>query len=100
MQVSASLRRASRSWLAIQGRQPSSPGNLVLNDDGHVFLYLSDDLHKDGLRRYLQSYCRPGVRTVAYCVGDMSWPTFYPSRVGVPYSAMSACGRSQTVPGV
>ena len=43
-----------------QGQRPPSLGNLVLNDDGHVFLYLSDDLHKADLRRYLQSYCRPG----------------------------------------
>src|SRR5262249_9218917 len=42
----------------------------------------SDELGKADLRRYLQSYCRKGVDTVAYCVGDMSWPTFYPSRVG------------------
>jgi hypothetical protein len=55
-----------------------------VNDDGFVFLNLSDDLHKDDLRRYLQSYCRSGVSTVAYCVGDMSWPTLYPSRVGNP----------------
>jgi hypothetical protein len=54
----------------------------VLNDDGYVFLNLSDDLHKDDLRRYLQSYCCPGVDTVAYCVGDMSWPTLYPTQVG------------------
>jgi hypothetical protein len=66
-----------------EGNQPSpGPGKLVLNDDGHVFLNLSDDLHKDDLRRYLQSYCRPGVDAVAYCVGDMSWPTLYPSQVG------------------
>jgi len=66
--------------------QPSSHvsgiGDLVLNDDGHVFLNLNDDLGPDDLRRYLQSYCRPGVNTVAYCVGDMCWPTLYPSRVG------------------
>jgi hypothetical protein len=53
-------------------QRPSSPGKLVLNDDGHVFLYLNDDLGKAELRRYLQSYCRPGLSTVAYCVGDMS----------------------------
>jgi hypothetical protein len=63
-------------------QQRPSPGRLILNDDGHVFLNLSDDLHKDNLRRYLQSYCRPGVDTVAYCVGDMSWPTLYPTQVG------------------
>ena len=57
-------------------------GRLVLNDDGHVFLNFSDDLHRADLRRYLESYCRQGVDTVAYCVGDMSWPTLYPSRVG------------------
>lgn len=71
---------------------PPKIGSLVLNDDGHVFLYLSDDLRTPDLRRYLESYCKPGVNTVAYCVGDMSWPTFYPSKVGVPYTAMSAAG--------
>jgi hypothetical protein len=75
-----------------QSQRPPSPGKLVLNDDGHVFLYLSDDLHKADLRRYLQSYCRAGLGTVAYCVGDMSFPTFYPTRVGVHYSTMSAAG--------
>ena len=73
-------------------QRPSSPGKLVLNDDGHVFLNLSDDLHKADLRRYLQSYCRPGVETVAYCVGDMSWPTLYPTRVGVHYSVLGHGG--------
>jgi hypothetical protein len=68
------------------------PGKLVLNDDGHVFLYYSDDLDKADLRRYLQSYCRPGVGTVACCVGDMSWPTLYPTRVGVHYGALGAGG--------
>jgi len=63
-------------------QRPPSPGSLVLNDDGHVFLNLSDDLHEDDLRRYLRSYCRAGVDTVAYCVGDMSWPTLYPTQVG------------------
>src|SRR5262245_51460818 len=68
---------------ADEGKRPSpKPGRLILNDDGHVFLILSDDLRKDDLRRYLRSYCRPGVDTVAYCVGDMSWPTIYPSKVG------------------
>jgi len=43
-------------------------GRLVLNDDGHVFLLLSDGLQRDDLRRYLRTYCRPGVDTVAYCV--------------------------------
>ncbi len=77
-----------------QGRgQPApSPGNLVLNDDGHVFLNLNDGLGKAELRRYLESYCRPGVGTVAYCVGDMSWPTLYPTRVGVHYRALGAGG--------
>jgi hypothetical protein len=75
-----------------KGRQPPSPGTLVLNDDGHVFLYLSDGLHKDDLRRYLESYCRPGVGTVAFCVGDMSWPTFYPTKVGTHYRARRASG--------
>ena len=74
------------------GQQRPSPGKLVLNDDGHVFLYLNDDLGKAELRRYLESYCRPGVDTVAYCVGDMSWPTLYPTRVGVYYRALGAGG--------
>jgi hypothetical protein len=69
-------------------QQSISPGDLVLNDDGHVFLFLNDDLHKSDLRRYLQSYCRLGVATIAYCVGDMSWPTLYPTRVGTHYSAL------------
>lgn len=66
-----------------------APGRLVLNDDGHVFLYMSDDLGKAELRRYLESYCWPGVDTVAFCVGDMSWPALYPTKVGVHYSALS-----------
>jgi len=74
------------------GQAAPSPGKLVLNDDGHVFLYLSDDLGRTELRRYLESYCRPGVGTVAYCVGDMSWPTLYPTRVGVHYSALRPGG--------
>ena len=73
-------------------QRPPSPGTLVLNDDGHVFLNLSDDLHKADLRRYLQSYCRAGVDAVAYCVGDMSWPTLYPTQVGVHYSVLGAGG--------
>ena len=75
--VRALVAGAEAAW-----QQPPLPGRLVLNDDGHVFLNLSDDLHKDELRWYLQSYCRPGVDTVAYCVGDMAWPTLYPTRVG------------------
>src|SRR5262245_14502470 len=63
-------------------RTTSAAGRLILNDDGYVFLNLSDDLHKNDLRRYLQSYCRPGLHTVAYCVGDMTWPTLYPTQVG------------------
>ena len=73
--------------------RPPSSGNLVLNDDGHVFLNLSDNLRKADLRRYLQSYCRAGVDAVAYCVGDMSWPTLYPTRVGVHYGVLDAGGR-------
>ncbi len=72
--------------------QRPTPGRLVLNDDGHVFLFLSDDLDKDDLRRYLESYCREGVGTVAYCVGDMSWPTFHPTKIGVHYSKLSTGG--------
>src|SRR5262245_52410631 len=71
-------------------RRLPSAGNLVLNDDGHVFLYLSDDLGKAELRRYMQSYCSKGVDTVAYCVGDMSWPTFYPSRIGEQRTSAAA----------
>lgn len=59
------------------GQPQPSAANLVLNDDGYVFLNLNDDLHKAELRRYLQSYCRPGLGTVAYCGGGMSWPTLY-----------------------
>ena len=80
------------------GQSRPSGGKLVLKDDGHVFLYLNDDLDKADLRRYLQSYCRAGVDTVAYCVGDMSWPTLYPTRVGVHYGALRAgadLGRSR-----
>jgi hypothetical protein len=62
--------------------------NLVLNDDGHVFLHINDDLQTEDLRRYLQSYCREGVGAVAYCVGDMTWPTLYPTQVGVHYSKL------------
>src|SRR3972149_3111727 len=51
------------------GQGPKSPGSVVLNDDGHVFLYLSDDLHKADLRCYLESYCRPGGGRVADWVG-------------------------------
>lgn len=75
-------------WAGAEEQKPDI-GRLALNDDGHVFLYMSDDLHKDDLRRYLESYCKPGVNAVAFCVGDMSWPTFYPTKVGVHYSAMS-----------
>jgi hypothetical protein len=74
--------------LAHADGKPAAPrklGSLILNDDGYVFLNLSDDLGRDDLRRYLQSYCRAGVNTIAYCVGDMSWPTLYPTQVGVHY---------------
>ena len=74
--VPATTRRAE------EGRDMPAAGRLILNDDGHVFLNLSDDLHKDDLRRYLQSYSRPGLDAVAYCVGDMTWPTLYPTQVG------------------
>src|SRR5688572_3735168 len=49
--------------------EPRKLGSLILNDDGYVFLNISDDLGKEDLRRYLQSYCRAGVDTIAYCVG-------------------------------
>ena len=65
--------------------KPRSVGTVVLNDDGHVFLTMSDDLNAADLRRYFESYCRSGVTTVAFCVGDMSWPTRYPSSVGNVY---------------
>ena len=67
-------------------------GRLMLNDDGHVFLNLSDDLQESDLWRYLESYCRSGVSTVSYCVGDMSWPTLYPSRVGQQRTSTVAGG--------
>ncbi len=69
-----------------------SAGYLAVNDDGYVFLIANDDLHKADLRRYLESYCRKGVDAVAYCVGDMSWATHYPTRVGVHYSVMDPRG--------
>src|SRR5262249_2519401 len=86
--LQASAAFATTTLVGAKGQPPPSPGNLVLNDDGHVFLYLSDDLSKDAPRRYLQSYCRPGVSAVAFCVGDMSWPTLYPTKVGVHYRAL------------
>jgi len=90
VQVSAACAAASIAGVEGRSEQPASPGKLVLNDDGYVFPNLNDDLGKADLRRYLQSYCRPGVDVVAYCVGDMSWPTLYPSRVGVPYNVLGA----------
>ena len=69
-------------------KQPPFESNLVLNDDGHVFPHINDDLGPDDLRRYLQSYCRKSVGAVAYCVGDMTWPTLYPTKVGVHYSVL------------
>ncbi|NUM55831.1 MAG: hypothetical protein HUU46_19495 [Candidatus Hydrogenedentes bacterium] len=72
-------------------RRPVRSG-LTLNDDGNVFIYMNDDLHAADLRRYFESYCRPGVNAVAFCVGDMSWPTLYPTKVGVHYSAVSPGG--------
>jgi len=89
----ASAQENPAIWQPALARCQCRPaGKLVLNDDGHVFLYLNDDLGKAELRRYLESYCRPGVGAVAYCVGDMSWPTLYPTRVGVHYSALGAGG--------
>jgi hypothetical protein len=67
-------------------KQFASTSNLVVNDDAEVFLWLREDLSKDDLRRYLATYCRPGVSTVAFCVGDMTWPIFYPTKVGTHYS--------------
>jgi hypothetical protein len=90
LQASVACAAAAVAGAEGRGAQPPSPGKLVLNDDGYVFPNLNDDLGKADLRRYLQSYCRPGVDIVAYCVGDMSWPTLYPSRVGVPYSVLGA----------
>ena len=63
------------------------PSNLIFNDDGYNFLCTNDDLHKEDLRRYIESYCRGGVGAVAYYVGSMSLATFYPTRVGTHYSA-------------
>jgi hypothetical protein len=88
LQASAACAAVAVAGADARSQEPP-PGNLVLNDDGYVFLCLNDDLNKDDLRRYLQSYCRPGVSTVAYCVGDMSWPTLYPTHVGVHYSQMA-----------
>ncbi len=90
LQASAAGAVAAAAGAEEMGQRPPLAGSLVLNDDGYVFLNLNDDLHKADLRRYLQSYCRPGVVTVAYCAGDMSWPTLYPTRVGVPYTAARA----------
>jgi hypothetical protein len=90
LQASAAGAVAAIAGTQGMGQTLPSSGNLVLNDDGYVFLVLNDDLHKADLRRYLQTYCRPGVGMVAYCVGDMSWPTLYPTRVGVHYSTIRA----------
>ena len=80
---------ADESTTAAETDRPSSEskslGKVVLNDDGNVFLTMSDDLGVADLRRYLKTYCQPGVSTVAYCVGDISWPTRYASRVGEEY---------------
>jgi hypothetical protein len=92
LQASAACAAVAVAGAEGAGERRPRPGNLVLNDDGHVFLYLNDDLGKAELRRYLESYCRPGLGTVAYCVGDMSWPTLYPTRVGVHYSELRAGG--------
>ncbi len=90
LQTSAACAAATMVLADDQPAKSPSPGSLVLNDDGYVFLVTSDDLTKADLKRYLQSYCRPGVDTIAYCVGDMSWPTLYPSKVGVHYKVVSA----------
>lgn len=92
LQASAACATAALVSEANCSQQPPFPGKLVLNDDGYVFLTLNDDLHKADLRRYLQTYCRPGVDAVAYCVGDMSWPTLYPTRIGIPHSAVPTGG--------
>ena len=92
LQATAACAAAAVAGAKAMGQPAAGPGRLVLNDDGHVFLHYSDDLDKADLRRYLQSYCRPGVGTVAWCVGDMSWPTLYPTRVGVHYGALGAGG--------
>ncbi|MBI2432011.1 MAG: hypothetical protein HYV26_03990 [Candidatus Hydrogenedentes bacterium] len=90
MQVSAACAAAAAAGTEGAAQTPSLPGRLTLNDDGYVFLNMSDNLRGPDLRQYLQSYCRPGVDTVAYCVGDMSWPAFYPTKVGVHYDTVRA----------
>ena len=92
LQASAACAAVAVAGAEGRGGQSPSPGRLVLNDDGHVFLTFSDGLGKAELRRYLESYCRPGLGTVAYCVGDMSWPTLYPTRIGVHYSSLDPGG--------
>ena len=89
LQTSVLTAAAGLAGAVSAAEKPGVRTGLTLNDDGHVFLYMSDDLRKDDLHRYFESYCRPGVNAVAFCVGDMSWPTFYPTKAGVHYSAMS-----------
>jgi len=84
------------------GRDPNRKraafkSNLVLNDDGHVFLCLNDNLTKKDLQRYIQSYCREGVGAIAYCVGDMTWPAFYPSRLVMHRSDVDYGGKLKAV---
>jgi hypothetical protein len=90
LQASALTAGASLLGAADAGKGRKFPGTLIINDDGHVFPYMNDDLTKEDLRRYLESYCRNGVDAVAFCVGDMSWPTMHPTKVGVHYHEMSA----------
>ena len=71
--------------------------NLVVNDDGHVFPFLNDNLTKEDLQLYIRSYCRQGVGAVAYCVGDMTWPAFYPTQIGVRRSDVDYGGNFKAV---
>lgn len=82
LQASAAGTALALTRRARAAAPPAGAGALTLNDD----------LHAPDLLRYFESYCRPGVSTVAFCVGDMSWPTLYPTKVGVHYSATDPGG--------
>ena len=57
-------------------------GGVVINDDGYIVIGLYDNITEQNLRNYLKSYCTEGVSSIAYCVGDMTWPAFYPTKIG------------------